>query len=270
MRTDGITTAPAEGMAPRPARLLPQGVGVVADVAAVAALLAGGGRPIVLAASAGAVLTGGYLLVRRLGQPVDRTALVGLAVAVAGAAIFGYALRTAPAPAPDAAARDGGAATRDGGAATRDGGAATPTTATTGAAPPPGGATTWLFDLPPVEGGQGWRQRAAMVSGKRYEQSVVASTCFATNDEAESFNLGKRYTRFKATVGVADTAPNDYRTRFTVLVDGEAVFQRELALGNTAAVDVPLTGALRLMLKVESVGLTSCDDAAVWAEPALR
>ncbi|MGW4297597.1 hypothetical protein ACWEH1_31855, partial [Micromonospora chersina] len=83
MRTDGITTAPVEGTAPRPARLLPQGVGVVADVAAVAALLAGGGRPIVLAASAGAVLTGGYLLVRRLGQPVDRTALVGLAVAVA-------------------------------------------------------------------------------------------------------------------------------------------------------------------------------------------
>ncbi|MFI6326858.1 NPCBM/NEW2 domain-containing protein [Micromonospora chersina] len=256
MRTDGITTAPVEGTAPRHARLLPQGVGVVADVAAVAALLAGGGRPIVLAASAGAVLTGAYLLVRRLGQPVDRTALVGLAVAVAGAAIFGYALRTAPAPAPDAAAREGGAAA--------------PAAATTSAAPPPDGATTWLFDLPPVEGGQGWRQRAATVSGKRYEQSVVASTCYATNDEAESFNLGKRYTRFQATVGVADTAPNDYRTRFTVLVDGEAVFQRELALGNTAAVDVPLTGALRLMLKVESVGLTSCDDAAVWAEPALR
>ncbi|MFG2164758.1 NPCBM/NEW2 domain-containing protein [Micromonospora chersina] len=256
MRTDGITTAPAEGTAPRPARLLPQGVGVVADVAAVAALLAGGGRPIVLAASAGAVLTGGYLLVRRLGQPVDRTALVGLAVAVAGAAIFGYALPAAPTPASDPAARDGGVAA--------------PTTAATSAAPPPDGATAWLFDLPPVEGGQGWRQRAATVSGKRYEQSVVASTCFATNDETESFNLGKRYTRFKATVGVADTAPNDYRTRFTVLVDGEAVFQRELALGNTAAVDVPLTGALRLMLKVESVGLTSCDDAAVWAEPALR
>ncbi|MEU4366345.1 NPCBM/NEW2 domain-containing protein [Micromonospora chersina] len=256
MRTDGITTAPVDGTAPRPARLLPQGVGVVADVAAVAALLAGGGRPIVLAASAGAVLTGAYLLVRRLGQPVDRTALVGLAVAVAGAAIFGYALPTAPAPAPDAAARDGGTAA--------------PATATTRAAPPPDGATTWLFDLPPVEGGQGWRQRAATVSGTRHEQSVVASTCFATNDETESFNLGKRYTRFQATVGVADTAPNDYRTRFTVLVDGEAAFQRELALGNTAAVDVPLTGALRLMLKVESVGLTSCDDAAVWAEPALR
>ncbi|PSK66197.1 hypothetical protein B0E53_01875 [Micromonospora sp. MH33] len=256
MRTDGITTAPAEGTSPRPARLLPQGVGVIADVAAVAALLAGGGRPIVLAASAGAVLTGGYLLVRRLGQPVDRTALVGLAVAVAGAAIFGYALRTAPAPTSDAAARDGGAAA--------------PTTATTSAAPPPDGATTWLFDLPPVEGGQGWRHRAATVNGQRYEHSLVASTCSATNDPAESFNLGRRYTRFHATVGVADTAPDDYRTRFTVLVDGEAVVRRELGLGDTAAVDVPLTGGLRLMLKVESVGLTSCDDAAVWVEPALR
>lgn len=258
MRTDGITTAPVEGTAPRPARLLPQGVGVVADVAAVAALLAGGGRPIVLAASAGAVLTGGYLLVRRLGQPVDRTALVGLAVAVAGAAIFGYALRTtsASAPASDAAARDGGAAA--------------PATATTRAAPPPDGATTWLFDLPPVEGGEGWRQRAATVSGQRYEHSLVASTCFATNDEAESFNLGRRYDRFRATVGVADDAPGDYRTRFTVRADDETVFQRELTLGNTAEVDVPVAGRLRLVLEVKGVGLTSCDDAAVWIEPKLR
>ncbi|MGC3863800.1 NPCBM/NEW2 domain-containing protein [Micromonospora chersina] len=258
MRTDGITTAPVEGTAPRPARLLPQGVGVVADVAAVAALLAGGGRPIVLAASAGAVLTGAYLLVRRLGQPVDRTALVGLAVAVAGAAIFGYALRTTSASAPvsDAAARDGGAAA--------------PPTATTRAAPPPDGATTWLFDLPPVEGGEGWRQRAATVSGQRYEHSLVASTCFATNDEAESFNLGRRYDRFRATVGVADDAPGDYRTRFTVRADDETVFQRELTLGNTAEVDVPVAGRLRLVLEVKGVGLTSCDDAAVWIEPKLR
>lgn len=263
MRTDGITTAPVEGTAPRPARLLPQGVGVVADVAAVAALLAGGGRPIVLAASAGAVLTGAYLLVRRLGQPVDRTALVGLAVAVAGAAIFGYALRTAPGPAPDATAREGGVAARDGGAAA-------PATATTSAAPPPDGATTWLFDLPPVEGGEGWRQRAATVSGQRYEHSLVASTCFATNDEAESFNLGRRYDRFRATVGVADDAPGDYRTRFTVRADDETVFQRELTLGNTAEVDVPVAGRLRLVLEVKGVGLTSCDDAAVWIEPKLR
>lgn len=254
MRTDGSTTAPAESTTPRPARLLPQGVGVVADVAAVAALLAGGGRPIVLAASAGAVLTGGYLLVRRLGQPVDRTALVGLAVAVVGAAIFGHAVRPAPAPARSPAAQDDPVA---------------PTTATTSAAPPPAGAKTWLFNLPPVEGGEGWRQRAATVSGKRYDQSLVASTCSATNDETESFNLGTRFTRFQARAGVADTAPGDYRTLFTVLVDGEVAFRRELGLGDIAEVDVPVAGKLRLVLKVESVGLTSCDDAAVWVEPKL-
>ncbi|MFC0032071.1 NPCBM/NEW2 domain-containing protein [Micromonospora chaiyaphumensis] len=251
MRTDVITTAPDEG---RRARLLPQGVGVVADVAAVAALLAGGGRPIVLAASAGAVLAAGYLLVRRLGQPVDRTALVGLAVAVAGAAIFGYALKPAP-DSPRAAAQDRPTA---------------PDTSTTDAPPSRANGETWLFDLPPVEGGEGWRQRDATVSGQRYEQSLVASTCRATNDEAASFNLGKRFTRFRATVGVADTAPDDYRTEFTVQVDGETVFRRELGLADTAGVDVPVTGGLRLVLRVRSVGLTACDDAAVWAEPTLR
>jgi hypothetical protein len=252
-----MTTAPDGPTAARPARLLPQGVGVIADVAAVAALLTGGGRPIVLAASAGAVLAGGYLLVRRLGQPVDRTALVGLAVAVAGAAIFGYALRTAPARAPSPAAQ-------------HDGDAAPSPSTRTSAAPAPAGGGTWLFDLSPVEGGEGWRHRPETVNGQRYENSVVASTCFATNDQAESFNLGKRFTRFQATVGVADTAPGDYRTEFAVKVDDETVFRRELTLGNTAAVDVPVADGLRLVLEVKGVGLTACDDAAVWIEPALR
>ncbi|WP_262284189.1 NPCBM/NEW2 domain-containing protein [Micromonospora sp. MA102] len=256
MRTEVITTAADDG---RRARLLPHGVGVVADVAAVAALLAGGGRPIVLAASAGAVLAGGYLLVRRLGQPVDRTALLGLAVAVAGAAIFGYAARPAPDPQAGAVAQDGMA---------RDG-AATPGPATTNAPPPPAGSRAWLFDLPPVEGGEGWRHRPATVAGHRYEQSLVASTCFATNDETASLNLGTGFTRFQARAGVADTAPGDYRTRFTVLVDGEVAFRRELGLGDVAEVDVPVAGKLRLVLKVESVGLTSCDDAAAWIEPKL-
>ncbi|MDO3685775.1 NPCBM/NEW2 domain-containing protein [Micromonospora sp. C28ISP2-4] len=267
MRTDSDTATPPQATAPRPARLLPQGVGVVADVAAVAALLAGGGRPIVLAASAGAVLTGGYLLVRRLGQPVDRTALVGLAVAVAGAAIFGYALRPAPAPATPAGAAPTTAAAPATG---------TPVAATTGASAAaggdsssPGAAGTWLYDLPPVDGGNGWEQRAETVDGKRYDHSLVASTCTATDDESESFNLGRRFAGFRATVGVPDDVPDSFRARFTVLVDGEVVFRRDLGLGGTAALDVPVTGALRLTLQVDNVGQGGCDNG-VWIEPRLR
>ncbi|GAB3372556.1 hypothetical protein RMN56_26940 [Micromonospora halotolerans] len=54
-----------------------------------------------------------------------------------------------------------------------------------------------------------------------------------------------------------------------MLVDGEVAFRRELGLGDIAEVDVPVAGKLRLVLKVEGVGLTSCDDAAVWVEPRL-
>ncbi|MCZ7429389.1 NPCBM/NEW2 domain-containing protein [Micromonospora sp. WMMA1949] len=260
MRTDIDAATPAQTAAPRPARLLPQGVGVIADVAAVAALLAGGGRPIVLAASAGAVLAGGYLVVRRLGQPVDRSALVGLAVAVAGAAIFGYAVR----PTPQATTPAGSAPTTPAAPAT-----GTPVAATTGAASSPVAAGTWLFDLPAVDGGNGWEQRAETVDGKRYDHSLVASTCSATDDESESFNLGKRFAAFRATVGVPDDVPDSFRARFTVLVDGEVVFRRDLGLGGTAALDVPVTGALRLTLRVDDVGLSGCDDAA-WIEPRLR
>ncbi|MEH0823045.1 MULTISPECIES: NPCBM/NEW2 domain-containing protein [Micromonospora] len=267
MRTDSDTATPPQATAPRPARLLPQGVGVVADAAAVAALLAGGGRPIVLAASAGAVLTGGYLLLRRLGQPVDRTALVGLAVAVAGAAIFGYALRPAPAQAPPAGAPSAGAAAPATGTPVAT---TTATPAGTGdAASSPAAAGTWLFDLPAVDGGDGWEQRAETVGGKRYDHNIVASTCSATYDESESFNLGKRFAAFRTTAGVPDDVSDSFRARFTVLVDGEVVFRRDLGLGGTAALEVPVTGALRLTLKVDSVGLSVCDDA-VWIEPRLR
>ncbi|WP_439427545.1 NPCBM/NEW2 domain-containing protein [Micromonospora sp. LA-10] len=264
MRTDSDITAPEHGTPPRPARLLPQGVGVIADVAAVATLLTGGGRPIVLAASAGAVLAGGYLLVRRLGQPVDRSALVGLAVAVAGAAIFGYAVR----PAPDRTSPVGAAPTTAAAPAT-----GTPVAATTGVPTatgvPASGATTWLYDVPSVDGGKGWEQGAETVDGKRYDNSLVASTCSATAEESESFNLGKRFAGFRATIGVPDDVPDVFRARFTVLVDGEVVFRRDLGLGGTATLDVPVTGALRLTLHVDNVGPGGCDNG-VWIEPRLR
>jgi hypothetical protein len=254
-----MTTTAADATNGR-SRLLPQGVGVVADLAAVTALLAGGGRPIVWAASAGAVLAGSWLVARRLGQPLDRAALVGLGVAVAGAGILGYALRPAPPPAaPQAAVAPSG-----------PGGVAVPVTPAgrdTAATRP---SVTWLADLPAVDGGAGWRHGPAVVAGKRYERSVIGSTCSATDDMQESFELGRRFGRFRTTAGVADDAPDDYHTRFEVLLDGKVVFTRDLRIGDDAAVDLPVTGRGRLSLKVTSVDLTECHDSAVWIDPSLR
>jgi hypothetical protein len=83
------------------ASLLPQGFGVVADVAGVVGLLLGGGKGIVLTAGLLGVLAGSSLVLLSWGKPLGRAAAVGLAVALIGAGVFGYRLgteTTAPAP----------------------------------------------------------------------------------------------------------------------------------------------------------------------------
>ncbi|MEV4482049.1 NPCBM/NEW2 domain-containing protein [Micromonospora coxensis] len=264
-----MTTATTGDTTPTPrSRLLPQGVGVIADVAAVAALLAGGGRPIVWAGSLGAVLAGSYLLVRRLGQPVDRTAVVGLVVAVVGAGIFGYALRPSP-PAGPAQQTTAAPHTTD------------PTTnsslpGTTAGSPTPGTsaadtpAETWLADLAAVDGGEGWRHGAATVAGTEHRRSVIGSTCSSTQAGHESFNLARRYSRFRSTIGMPDDAPNGTHTRFRVIVDRKVLFQQDLRLGDTATVDVAVGNGLRLTLEVDSIGTTQCGDTAVWGGAVLR
>ncbi|MEV4490353.1 NPCBM/NEW2 domain-containing protein [Micromonospora coxensis] len=273
-----MTTATTGDTTPTPrSRLLPQGVGVIADVAAVAALLAGGGRPIVWAGSLGAVLAGSYLLVRRLGQPVDRTAVVGLVVAVVGAGIFGYALRPSP-PAGPAQQTTATPHSTDPTAGSPTPGATTNSTApgATAGSPTPGAsaadtpAETWLADVAAVDGGEGWRHGAATVAGTEHPRSVIGSTCSSTHDGHESFNLARRYSRFRSTIGMPDDAPNDAHTRFRVLVDRKVLFQQDLRLGQTATVDVGVRNGLRLTLEVDSIGTTSCGDTAVWGGAVLR
>ncbi|GLY39519.1 hypothetical protein Amsp01_055430 [Amycolatopsis sp. NBRC 101858] len=76
------------------ASLLPQGFGVVADVAGVAGLLLGGGKGIVLTAGLLGALAGSSLVLMSWGKPLGRAAAVGLAVALIGAGVFGYRLGT--------------------------------------------------------------------------------------------------------------------------------------------------------------------------------
>ncbi|QQQ77350.1 hypothetical protein IOD16_02015 [Saccharothrix sp. 6-C] len=84
------------------ARLLPQGVGIAADVAAVSALVVAGGSPLVVAAGALAVFTGVYVVWKRWAKPVDRTLAVAVAVAALGAGVIGFSVKPSSATSPPA------------------------------------------------------------------------------------------------------------------------------------------------------------------------
>ena len=189
------------------------------------------GKPIVLVGSLGAVLAGSYVIMRCFGRPLDRTALMGLVIAVVGAGMCGYALGEQRSVLP---AQAGTTPQQIPGHRVP---ADDPTTTTARAQ-----EVTWLADIASVDGGEGWRHGASTIEARAYERSVIGSTCFETDDTAEAFNLGKRFQRFHAIIGMADDAPTASATRFTVFVDGQVVFTRDLVLGEIAEIDAPALG----------------------------
>src|SRR5262249_43826346 len=89
--TVNMTDRSTQADKPVPRSIL-QAIGIIADVAAVSALFITGGRPLVWAASVGALLAGTYIMWRCWGRPVDKYVATAVLVATAGALVFGYSL----------------------------------------------------------------------------------------------------------------------------------------------------------------------------------
>lgn len=125
----------------------------------------------------------------------------------------------------------------------------------------------WLVDVDPVEGGESWERGPRDVNGKTYKQSIyVPLTCSVST---AGYNLGRQHKRLSAMIGMADDASADDVIRFIVLRDGQVALTRDLRVGQDAAVDLDVTGVLRLTLKVTSPNGHDCVEGAVWAEPQL-
>ncbi|MFD5090783.1 NPCBM/NEW2 domain-containing protein [Amycolatopsis thailandensis] len=259
-----------------PTRFLPQTLGIIADLAAVSVLIVGGGLPIVWATSLGAVLLGVFAVWRRWGNSVDVWLVAGVAVAVAGAGVFGFSLateRSAPVQSPGLAA------------ATR-----TPSDTSTPSAPPPASTTpalenplsappssipppnggTWLIDLPKIEGGYGnWRRGEAAVGGQTLRHSMIGTTCSKSDDGHEVFTIDQRFQTFHATLGIADGAPAETVTRFVVKVDGQVKATRDLRPGQVDLLELPVTKGKQLLLQVDNID-SPCSATAVWGDAVLR
>jgi TolB-like protein len=89
-----------------------------------------------------------------------------------------------------------------------------------------------------------------------------------------TYDLGGRYDRFTAVIGVPDATPANVRMVFRVFVDGQvAVPGRALGAGDPPVpVTVNVTGAKTLLLDVEADGVPSSGQtvvSALWGEPRL-
>lgn len=110
------------------------------------------------------------------------------------------------------------------------------------------GVTLPLSQIDTVDGGCDSDDEVA-INGQDYSTAIA---CYADADRAgnATWVLSKTVDRFAATVGITDDAAPEASAPYQVLVDGEVVAQGTASFGDSTQIDVSLTGALQLTIKV--------------------
>lgn len=93
------------------------------------------------------------------------------------------------------------------------------------------------------------------VSGVTYTHGVEVLPC---STQTIGYDLGRDFRRFQATAGVLDDAPSDARVRIEIVRDGQILSTNDLGLGDTAAIDIDVTGALRLEITATKIAGSQC------------
>jgi hypothetical protein len=148
----------------------------------------------------------------------------------------------------------------------------TPTTTTTVTALPslpialPAGGAD-LKDLSPISADGDWGTRTASIGNHRYPNALTAlADCNASRD----YQLEHPYKRLRAIVGVADDTADPNTLEFSVVVNGNDVWDSgSVSPGKSVPVDVPLQGAVRLKLVTDGCG-TYARNTGVWANARLE
>jgi NPCBM/NEW2 domain-containing protein len=108
---------------------------------------------------------------------------------------------------------------------------------------------TSLQDLQPVADSEPYdTQGVAEVNGVSYPDSQGAQFCFGSNERKWTYVLGRKYSLLQGTIGLSDNSVPDAKIKFNVLADGRLVYSKDLQIGQSATLDVPVTNALQLEL----------------------
>jgi hypothetical protein len=91
------------------------------------------------------------------------------------------------------------------------------------------------------------------ISGTTYTHGVSMNTCSFHRSDFIEYDLGRDFRRLKATAGLRDDAASDARVRLEISVDGEIVSTQDVGLGDTAAIDLDVTGKLRVRFQLTPI-----------------
>lgn len=120
---------------------------------------------------------------------------------------------------------------------------ATPTLATSPA------AATSIEDLQTTTDSEPYdTQGVAEVNGVSYPDSLGAQFCFGSNERMWTYVLERKYSVLQGTIGLSDNSDAAAKIRFEVLADGRLVYSKDLQVGQSAQLNVPVSNVLQLGL----------------------
>jgi hypothetical protein len=134
--------------------------------------------------------------------------------------------------------------------------------------------TQALVNINSLSDNNNWEIGTSLLDTATYKDSLRATMCtWANPATSQEYLLGRRYSRFRALVGIADDSKVGADMRFVVTGDGNTIFSQTVGIGKPKTIDIPIENVLRLMLTVEaSPDASFCynDATAVWAEASVQ
>jgi len=88
----------------------------------------------------------------------------------------------------------------------------------------------------------------AEVNGVSYPQSQGAQFCFGSHERKWTYVLERKYSSLQGTIGLSDNSVSTAKIEFNVLTDGRLVYSKDLQVGQSATLNVPVANALQLEL----------------------
>jgi hypothetical protein len=95
-----------------------------------------------------------------------------------------------------------------------------------------------------------WPPVTAEIDGRRYRKSLRDFTNDSYQGPDAQFDLGSRYRRLVATLGLDDDSDERFTARYEVYGDGDLLWEHEFGVGESRTVNLDVTGVLRLRIQV--------------------
>ena len=111
-------------------------------------------------------------------------------------------------------------------------------------------------------------QGVAQVNGVSYTNALGAQFCFGNNERQWTYVLERKYSLLQGTIGLSDNSVSSAKIRFRVFADGRQVYSKDLQVGQSVKLNVPVSNVLQVEL--DTILLTQdggCGAAtAEWAD----